>query len=173
MIDAEAGRFEVVDRLGRKFSDVADLFDRLTFRRIAVHAAWPDQMTQMHVDIIGTMAQMTLSDPRGKTRRSRWGLAAHHVAAAAYAAIEHPIEQRDGRCVRLSGAPVARCVSFLGTRTRPTQAWRQSEPCGNKSPGSSWGASISHSGPARGRPHHLGRPCSQAVTWWRPVAASR
>ena len=36
---AEAGRFDVVvceaiDRLGRKLADVADLFDRLTFRRI-------------------------------------------------------------------------------------------------------------------------------------------
>ena len=76
--DAEAGRFDVVvceavDRLGRKLSDVADLFDRLTFRRIAVHTTGLGQLTQMHVGIMGTMAQMTLSDLRDKTRRGQLG----------------------------------------------------------------------------------------------------
>ncbi len=80
MTDAEAGRFDVVvceavDRLGRKLSDVADLFDRLAFRRIAVHTTGLGQLTQMHVGIMGTMAQMTLSDLREKTRRGQLGRA--------------------------------------------------------------------------------------------------
>src|SRR5947209_864133 len=40
LADAEAGRFDVlvceaIDRLGRKLADVADLFDRLSFRHVA------------------------------------------------------------------------------------------------------------------------------------------
>ena len=80
MTDAESGRFDVVvceavDRLGRKLSDVADLFDRLAFRRIAVHTTGLGQLTQMHVGIMGTMAQMMLSDLREKTRRGQLGRA--------------------------------------------------------------------------------------------------
>ncbi len=80
MTDAEAGRFEVVvveavDRLGRKLSDVADLFDRLVFRRIGVHTTGLGQLTQMHVGILGTMAQMTPSDLREKTKRGQLGRA--------------------------------------------------------------------------------------------------
>ena len=80
MADAEAGRFDVVvceavDRLGRKLSDVADLFDRLAFRRIAVHATGLGPLTQMHVGIMGTMAQMALTDLREKTRRGQLGRA--------------------------------------------------------------------------------------------------
>jgi site-specific DNA recombinase len=80
LADAEAGRFDVlvceaIDRLGRKLSDVADLFDRLSFRKVAVHATSLGLVTQMHVGIMGTMAQMTLSDLREKTRRGQLGRA--------------------------------------------------------------------------------------------------
>jgi len=42
-VDAEARRFDVIivealDRLSRKFADVADLHDRLTFLGIKLHA---------------------------------------------------------------------------------------------------------------------------------------
>ena len=78
--EAEEGRFDVVvceaiDRLGRKLADVADLFDRLTFRRIEMHAVSIGKLTQMHVGIMGTMAQMTLADLRDKTRRGQLGRA--------------------------------------------------------------------------------------------------
>ncbi len=80
LADAEAGRFEIVvceaiDRLGRKLSDVADLFDRLTFHRVQLFSATAGQITQMHVGIMGTMAQMFLSDLREKTRRGQLGRA--------------------------------------------------------------------------------------------------
>ena len=81
LTDAEQRRFDVVvceavDRLGRKLSDVADLFDRLSFRGIQIHATGlGGQVTQMHIGIMGTMAQMTLTDLREKTRRGRLGRA--------------------------------------------------------------------------------------------------
>jgi len=79
MADAERGRFDVVvcesiDRLGRKLSDVAGLFDQLPFRGIQIHAtSLGGPVTQMHIGIMGTMAQMALSDLRDKTRRGQLG----------------------------------------------------------------------------------------------------
>jgi DNA invertase Pin-like site-specific DNA recombinase len=76
--DAERGCFEVVvceaiDRLSRKLSDVAALHDRLEFRRIALHAASLGAVTTMHVGLLGTMAQLYLSDLKDKTRRGLLG----------------------------------------------------------------------------------------------------
>jgi site-specific DNA recombinase len=74
LADAEHGAFDVVvaeslDRLGRKLADVADLYDRLSFRgiRIVTHAA--GEVTQLHIGMLGTMAQLYLSELREKTRR--------------------------------------------------------------------------------------------------------
>jgi hypothetical protein len=61
--------------LGRKLSDVAGLFDRLRFRGIRIHATSVGPMTRMHIGIMGTMAQMSLSDLRDKTRRGQPGRA--------------------------------------------------------------------------------------------------
>ena len=78
--DAAAAKFDVlvceaIDRLGRKLSDVAALYDQLTFHRVQVHTTSMGLLTQMHVGIMGTMAQMTLSDLREKTRRGQLGRA--------------------------------------------------------------------------------------------------
>ncbi len=78
--DAEARRFDVVvceaiDRLGRKLADVADLYDRLTFANVQIHGVNIGHITQMHIGIMGTMAQMTLSDMRDKVRRGQLGRA--------------------------------------------------------------------------------------------------
>ena len=78
LLDAEARRFDVIiceaiDRLGRKLADVADLFDRLTFHRVQIYATSIGLVTQMHIGIMGTMAQMTLADLREKTRRGQLG----------------------------------------------------------------------------------------------------
>jgi site-specific DNA recombinase len=80
LADAEAGRFDVVvceaiDRLGRKLADVADFHDRLTFARVQLHAINIGAVTAMHIGIMGTMAQMTLSDMRDKVRRGQLGRA--------------------------------------------------------------------------------------------------
>ena len=80
LADAEARRFDVVvceaiDRLGRKLASVADLYDRLTFARVQIHAINIGHVTQMHIGIMGTMAQMTLSDMRDNVRRGQLGRA--------------------------------------------------------------------------------------------------
>lgn len=80
LADAEARRFDVVvceaiDRLGRNLADVAGFFDRLSFHRVQVHAISLGLVTQMHVGIMGTMAQMYISDLREKTKRGQLGRA--------------------------------------------------------------------------------------------------
>jgi DNA invertase Pin-like site-specific DNA recombinase len=82
LADAEAGRIDVViceaiDRLGRKLADVADFHDRLTFARVQIHAVSSGigAVTPMHIGIMGTMAQMQLSDLRDKVWRGQLGRA--------------------------------------------------------------------------------------------------
>jgi site-specific DNA recombinase len=80
LADAEGRRFDVIvceaiDRLGRKLSDVADLFDRLTFARVQLHTTGQGPITQMHIGIMGTMAQMMLSETGDKVRRGQLGRA--------------------------------------------------------------------------------------------------
>ena len=78
LADAERGRFDVIvvealDRLGRKLADIADLHDRLQFANVAIHTASTGEVTTMHVGMLGTMAQLYLSDLREKTRRGQLG----------------------------------------------------------------------------------------------------
>ena len=80
LADAEAGLFDVlvceaVDRLGRNLADVASLSDQLTFARVEIHATAVGHLTPMHIGIMGTMAQMSLSDTRQKVRRAQLGRA--------------------------------------------------------------------------------------------------
>jgi site-specific DNA recombinase len=80
LADAEANRFDIVvaealDRLGRRLSEVARLHDRLEFRSILLHAVNIGQVTTMHVGLLGTMAQLYLSDLKDKTRRGQLGRA--------------------------------------------------------------------------------------------------
>jgi DNA invertase Pin-like site-specific DNA recombinase len=79
-VDGRARGFDIVlcealDRLGRNLADVARLFEQLTFLGIQVHATNIGQLTQMHVGIMGTMAQLALSDLRDKTKRGQLGRA--------------------------------------------------------------------------------------------------
>ncbi len=80
LADAEGGQFDIVvsealDRLGRRLSDVARLYDHLEFRGISLHAVNIGQVTTMHVGLLGTMAQLYLSDLKEKTRRGQLGRA--------------------------------------------------------------------------------------------------
>jgi site-specific DNA recombinase len=121
MTDAESNRFdfvvcEAIDRLGRKLADVADLFDRLTFRQIQVHATSIGLLTQMHVGIMGTMAQMTLSDLREKTRRGQLGRArAGRIPgglAYGYAVVPPPpgAQEAGERAIKLAEAEIVRRI---------------------------------------------------------------
>ena len=78
--DAESGHFDVIvcealDRLGRRLSEVARLHDQLEFRGVKLHAVNLGRVTAMHVGLLGTMAQLYLSDLKEKTRRGQLGRA--------------------------------------------------------------------------------------------------
>jgi site-specific DNA recombinase len=80
LADAETNQFDVVvtealDRLGRRLSDVARLHDHLEFGGVGLHAVNIGQVTTMHVGLLGTMAQLYLSDLKEKTRRGQLGRA--------------------------------------------------------------------------------------------------
>ena len=80
LIDAESQRFDVIvvealDRLGRNLADIASLHDRLSFAGIRLDSIATGEITPMHVGMLGTMAQMYLSDLREKTKRGQLGRA--------------------------------------------------------------------------------------------------
>jgi len=80
LADAELDHYDVVvtealDRLGRRLSDVARLHDHLEFRGVVLHAVNIGQVTTMHVGLLGTMAQLYLSDLKEKTWRGQLGRA--------------------------------------------------------------------------------------------------
>jgi len=66
---------EALDRLGRKLADIADLYDRCTFAGITVVAVNVGEITAMHIGMLGTMAQLYLSDLKQKTWRGQLGRA--------------------------------------------------------------------------------------------------
>ncbi len=80
MSDARRGSFDVlvceaIDRLGRNLSDVSAAYDDLVFARVSLHTVSYGLTTQMHIGIMGTMAQMALKDLRDKVKRGQLGRA--------------------------------------------------------------------------------------------------
>ena len=68
-----SGVCEAVDRLGRRLADTADLHDRLAFHGIKLHAPSMGEITQIHVAVMGMMAQLALKDLGEKTKRGQLG----------------------------------------------------------------------------------------------------
>ena len=66
---------EALDRLGRRLSDVATFHDRCAFAAIKLHAVNVGEIGAMHIGMLGTMAQLYLSDLREKTWRGQLGRA--------------------------------------------------------------------------------------------------
>ncbi len=78
--DLDRGIFDVVvvealDRLGRKLADIADLHDRCGFASVNLHAVHVGEIGAMHIGMLGTMAQLYLTDLREKTWRGQLGRA--------------------------------------------------------------------------------------------------
>ena len=76
--DAELHKFDIVvceavDRLGRRLADTSDLHDTLAFRGIKMHATSIGEITQLHIGVMGMMAQMALKDLGEKTKRGQLG----------------------------------------------------------------------------------------------------
>ena len=122
LADAENRRFDIliceaIDRLGRRLADVSDFYDRLTFHSIRIHAtSLGSEITQMHIGILGTMAQMTLTDLREKTRRGQLGRArAGRIPgglAYGYEVVAPAPGSKDAgeRCIREDEAEVVRRI---------------------------------------------------------------
>ena len=66
---------EALDRLGRKLADVADLHDRCDFAGVKLITTNVGEITPMHIGMLGTMAQVFISDLREKTWRGQLGRA--------------------------------------------------------------------------------------------------
>ena len=145
--DAERRLFDVViceaiDRLGRKLSDVASMFDRLTFFGIKVHASSIGPLTQMHVGIMGTMAQMSLADLRDKTKRGQLGRArAGRIPgglAYGYEVVPPPPgiqESGERKIVPAEAAIVARVFRSYAAGTSPRAIARDLNAAGIPGPG--------------------------------------
>ena len=78
--DAERGAFDVIvcealDRIGRKLADVAELHDLLSYLGIKLVTLATGEVTALHIGMLGTLAQLTLTDLREKTRRGQLGRA--------------------------------------------------------------------------------------------------
>ena len=66
---------EALDRLGRKLADVAELHDLLSYLGIKLVTLATGEVTSLHIGMLGTLAQLTLTDLREKTRRGQLGRA--------------------------------------------------------------------------------------------------
>ena len=78
--DLASGRFDVVlvealDRLSRKLADIAEFHDRLSFARVKLVTVSQGEITQMHIGVLGMMAQLFLSDLSEKVKRGQLGRA--------------------------------------------------------------------------------------------------
>jgi DNA invertase Pin-like site-specific DNA recombinase len=107
LADLHAGVFDVVvvealDRLGRKLADVADLHDRCAFAGVKLFAVNVGEITAMHVGMLGTMAQLYLSDLREKTWRGQLGRALQGKAPGGKA-FGYDVVEPDGKA---SGASI-------------------------------------------------------------------
>jgi site-specific DNA recombinase len=113
--DAAERRFdlvicEAIDRLGRRLADTADLQDQLTFQGIRLHTPSLGEITQIHVVVMGMMAQMALKDLGEKTKRGQLGrvLKGRIPAGIAYGykIATSGDEGRGGRTIDPDEAPV-------------------------------------------------------------------
>jgi hypothetical protein len=99
---------EAVDRLARKLSDIASVHDELSFHRATLHAVNVGPITTMHVGMLGTMAQIFLSDLRSKTKRGQLGRVLQGKSAAGKAFGYDVVEgiERGGRTINPAEAKI-------------------------------------------------------------------
>ena len=159
LADAERGLFDVVvvealDRIGRRLADVAGLHDRLEFRRIALHAVNMGAVATMHVGLLGTMAQLYLSDLKDKTRRGQLGRGAAGQGggwrAYGYRAVEGETGSR-----RIDEGEAGRCAPHLQALRRWREPTRHRPKLNaEKRAGSGRAAVAGHDHPRPGRARH-------------------
>jgi len=155
LAEARRGSFDVViveavDRLARKLADIAGVHDELSFHRASLHAVNVGAITTMHVGMLGTMAQIFLSDLRSKTKRGQLGRVLQGKSAAGKAFGYDVIEgvERGGRTINQGEAKIVeRIFSMFASGVSPRAIARRLNEEGV--PGSG-GASVAG--------HHHSRP---------------
>jgi site-specific DNA recombinase len=115
LADGASGSFDVIvvealDRFGRKLADVAELHDRMSFARVKLHATNVGEITAMHIGLLGTMAQLYLSDLREKTWRGQLGRALQGKLPGGKAYGYDLVGQSGERRINSSEAPVVRRI---------------------------------------------------------------
>ncbi len=91
---------EAVDRLGRRLADTADLQDQLSFYGVKLFTPSIGEVTQIHIAVMGMMAQMALKDLGEKTRRGQLGRVLKGKIAGGLAYGYRVIESADGAGAR-------------------------------------------------------------------------
>lgn len=104
---SEAGRnlfdiviCEAVDRLGRRLADTADLQDQLSFYGVKLFTPTLGEVTQIHIAVMGMMAQMAIKDLGEKTRRGQLGRVLKGKVAGGLAYGYRVISSEDGAGAR-------------------------------------------------------------------------
>jgi len=104
---------EALDRLTRKLSEIARIHDELQFSRIALHAVNIGAVSTMHIGMLGTMAQIYITDLRDKTRRGLLGRVLQGRAAGGRAFGYEVVEddrERGGRRINEGEAVIVRRI---------------------------------------------------------------
>jgi DNA invertase Pin-like site-specific DNA recombinase len=142
---------ESPSRLGRRLADLAGLQDEMRFGRIRILTVQYGMMTDMHIGVLGTMAQMQLTELRAHTIRGQWGSVREGRVAGgiAYGYEAVPGEGNAGlRCIheeqativrrvfRLfaagwSAGAIARCLNAEGVPGPRGGAWNHTTICGH------------------------------------------
>jgi DNA invertase Pin-like site-specific DNA recombinase len=104
---------EALDRLTRKLSEIARIHDELQFSRIALHAVNIGAVSTMHIGMLGTIAQIYITDLRDKTRRGLLGRVLQGRAAGGKAVGYEVVEddrERGGRRINEGEAAIVRRI---------------------------------------------------------------
>ena len=150
---------ESLDRLGRNLADVARFYDRLEFLGIGLHGvSTGGPITRVHIGLLGTMAQLQLSDLRDKTRRGLLGRvrAGRSAGGLAYGYAAVPpapgsSEAGERRIIQEEAEIVRRIFRAFAAGESPRQIARQLNAEGVPGPGGRpWGDTTIRGQAARG-----------------------
>ena len=156
---ASAGAFSVVicegpSRIGRRLADTADIHDRLKFLGVQLLTVQHGRMSDLHVGILGTMAQMQLTELRAQTVRGQRGVVRDSRVPGGisygYATVaggrpgERRIVEDEARIIRrifreyaagVSANAIAKALNREGIPGPRTSAWGHTSICGHRKRG--------------------------------------
>ena len=141
--DAGSSRFDIViceaiDRLGRRLADTADLQDQLAFHKVRLFTPSLGEITQIHVAVMGMMAQMALKDLGEKTKRGQLGRVLKGKSAGGlaygYRIIQGADDDKDKKIEPTEAQIVQRIFSEYATGKSPEAIARDLNKEGVKGP---------------------------------------